>query len=688
MRTKLKNVPKPKAVMRSTAISISTKFDQALLFHQQGQLGQAQALYLEILNAQPNFADALHLLGVIEFQIKNYQKALEFIGKAIDLNQNNAVFYYNRGLVLQDCKQLEAAIANYDQATKITPDYADAFSNRGNALLALKRPDAAIVSYDQAIVIKSDFAEAYFNRGNALQEIKQFDAAIASYDQAIRIKVDYVKAYFNRGNALKERKQYAAAIVSYDHALNIKPDYEYGFGERLNTKMLICDWSNFDIELKELERKIAVGEKTAAPFSVLSLTTSLSLQYKVTEIFVRDKYPINSLLGDLVKPPRRQRIRIAYYSADFHNHATTCLMAELFERHDKNKFELFGFSFGPNKNDEMRLRVSSAFDHFLDVQNQSAQAIATLSRELGIDIAIDLKGFTTDQRAEIFSFRAAPIQVHYLGYPGTMATTYMDYMVADKTVIPERSQQYYSEKIVYLPHTYQVNDRKRHISDKQFSREEWGLPKVGFVFCCFNNSYKITPSIFSCWMQILKKVDGSVLWLLEDNSDAVLNLRKEAQRRGVNKDRLVFAHRLPLDQHLTRHQAADLFLDTLPCNAHTTCSDALWAGLPLITCSGDAFASRVAASLLRAIELPEMITNTQDEYESLAIELATCPERLQAIKQKLEKNRLSTSLFDSQLFTLHIEEAYVQMIKRYHADLPPDHIYVGEGNCAKGTDMN
>jgi predicted O-linked N-acetylglucosamine transferase (SPINDLY family) len=351
-------------------------------------------------------------------------------------------------------------------------------------------------------------------------------------------------------------------------------------------------------------------------------------------------------------------------------------MAGLFESHNKNNFELIAFSFGAEHKDKMRERVSSSFDQFIDVQNKSDKDVALLSRNIGIDIAIDLKGFTKDGRIGIFFHRAAPIQVNYLGYPGTAGAAYIDYIIADRTLIPENSQQHYSEKIVYLPNSYQVNDRKREIAEKIFSRESLGLPKTDFVFCCFNNNYKITPSTFSSWMRILKKVNGSVLWLLEDNTTAANNLRKEAHAKGVDSQRLIFATRMPPADHLARHHAADLFLDTLPCNAHTTASDALWSGLPVLTCMGESFASRVAASLLNAIGLPELITNSQEQYEALAIELAFNPEKLGTIKQRLDKNRLTFPLFDTDLLTKHLEAAYTQMYERYHADLPPEHFHV------------
>jgi predicted O-linked N-acetylglucosamine transferase (SPINDLY family) len=426
----------------------------------------------------------------------------------------------------------------------------------------------------------------------------------------------------------------------------------------------------------QLGIKILNNLKATPCLPVLALPLSLEDQRKVAEIWCSSKYPNNPSLGSIPKLTRRSKIRIGYFSADFHNHATTYLMAELFERHDKDKFELIAFSFGPNIKDEMRQRVINAFDQFINVTAMSDKAIAQLSRELGIDIAIDLKGLTTDARLGIFSYKAAPIQVSYLGYPGTLSVDYIDYLIADKILVPRGSQKYYSEKIIYLPYSYQVNDRQRVIAPTQFTKQELCLPQESFVFCCFNNNYKITPDVFDTWVRILKAVDGSVLWLLADNPLAAMNLKKEAVQRGLDPNRLVFADRMDLTEHLARHKVADLFLDTLPYNAHTTASDALWAGLPVLTCLGESFSSRVAASLLNAIELPELVTETQTDYEELAIELAKNPAKLKDIKEKLSRNRLNSPLFDTTLFTRNIEAAYTHMYERYQADLPADHIYI------------
>jgi len=621
---------------------LGNKLQRAISNHQKGLLSEAHRLYLELLIDQPGHAEALNLLGVIAHQIGNYQHAVALIDRAIGVDSLQVDFY----------------------------------SNRGNGLKKLKQYDAAIASFDEAIGLKADFAAAYSNRGIALYELKQFDAAITSYDQAICLKPDFAEAYSNRGNALQEVKQYDAAITSLDHAIAINGELPYIRGIRLHLKMIASLWDHFDDELGILIGKIESGEKASTPFPVLSIVDSPAVQRKAATIFVENKHPQNTCLRVIDKPPRRPRIRIGYYSADFGDHVMGYLMAEFFERQDKNLFELYGISFGLNDHGELRQRISKAFDRFVDVRDQSDQAVAQLSRSLGIDIAIDLMGYTDNQRTGIFSYRAAPIQVNYLGFPGTMAAEYIDYVIADRTLIPKESQKYYSEKIAYLPNSYKVNYTKRAIADKHFSRAELGIPNEGFVFCCFNNNYKITPTIFDCWMRILHQVQGSVLWLLEDNPTAVTNLRKEANSRGVHGDRLIFANRMPLAEHLARHRTAELFLDTLPYNAHTTASDALWVGLPLITCMGESFASRVAASLLTAIGLPELITTNLHDYESLAVKLATHPEELQSIKNKLERQRSTTPLFDVELFTKNIEDAYFQMYERYQSDLPPEAIYL------------
>jgi predicted O-linked N-acetylglucosamine transferase (SPINDLY family) len=441
--------------------------------------------------------------------------------------------------------------------------------------------------------------------------------------------------------------------------------------------MSLCLWDDLANRLNELTKKINNGEKVIIPFSFLALIDDPEIQRKNTEIYANEKYPQSDVLSQIERYPKHKKIRIGYFSADFKIHPVSDLIVELFEIHDRNRFEIYAFSYGPDTKDKMNLRIKEGVDHFHDVLTMSHKDVAMLTRSLEIDIAVDLGGYTQNARTGIFAMSAAPIQVCYLGYAGTMGADYMDYLIADRTVIPEEKQHHYSENIAYLPNSYMVNDSKIKLSERVFTRREVGLPIDGFVFCCFNNHYKITPSIFIGWMRILSQVDGSVLWLSDTNSTAINNLKKEVKKHGVDPNRLIFANHLPFkEDHLNRIQLADLFIDTLPFNAHTTASDALRMGLPVLTCIGSSFASRVAASLLNAVNLPELITTTQEQYESLAIELATKPEKLKIIKDMLAKNLPTAPLYDTPLFTRHLESAYLTMYDRYQRGLDADHIYV------------
>ncbi len=441
--------------------------------------------------------------------------------------------------------------------------------------------------------------------------------------------------------------------------------------------MHICDWSSFDKDQEYLLKTITDKQIVISPFASLWLSSDPAIQKQAGENLVKEDFPPRTDLGPIPAVVMREKIRIGYFSADFREHPVSQLIAEVFELHNKEKFETFAFSFGPDIQDEMRTRVSRAFDELIDVRMMSDKDVARLSREKGIDIAVDLMGFSTHSRTGIFCYRAAPVQVNYLGYPGTMSAPYMDYIIGDTMVIPEENTAHCSENVIYLPHCYLPNDTKRQISVRPFSRDELGLPEGSFVFCCFNNSYKITPQTFAIWMQLLQKVDESVLWLRGGNQTLEQNLCEEAGRHGIDGSRLVFAERLPtIGEHLARYRAADLFLDTLPYNAHTTASDALWAGLPVLTQADASFASRVAASLLRAIELPELITNSREQYEALALELALDSDRLSLIKNKLQKNRLTTPLFDTRSYTRHLEDAYIEIYSRNCSGLPSDQLRI------------
>ncbi len=643
---------------------------------ERGFFEEAEDNFLESLRLVPDRVSTLTNLSATQIKLKKLAEAKIASEKAVALDIHNAEAYLNLGLIAKEENCLALAIEHFSKALDINPDIEKGFLNKGAVLKELKRYDEALAAYEKALAINPDYAEAWSNKGVVYEGLKRYDEALAAYEKALAINPDYAEAWSNKGVTLHELKRYDEAIAHYDKALTLKPDIDWASGDLLHTKMKICSWSGLAESLEDISKKVVANEKVTNPFALLALNDDIFLHKQSSEIYIQSRYPFNPVLEPIVKRPQSQKIRVGYFSADFHNHATGHLMAELFELHDKSQFELVGLSFGPIVNDEMRQRLEKSFDQFVEVGRKSDVEVAKLSRDLNIDIAVDLKGFTQDARTGIFAHRAAPIQVNYLGYPGTLGADYMDYIIADRTLIPLESQSCYLEKVVYLPNSYQVNDRKRLISDRQFTRQELGLPENGFIFCCFNNNYKILPATFEGWMRILKAVEGSVLWLFQDNAWAVDNLKKEAEKQGIVADRLVFAKRLPLPEHLARHHQADLFLDTFPCNAHTTTSDALWAGLPVLTLMGQSFASRVAASLLNAVGLSELITSNQEEYESLAIELAMNPNKLADIKLKLANNRMTTPLFDTLCFTKNIEAAYIKMMERYQKGLAPYHIYI------------
>jgi protein O-GlcNAc transferase len=678
-----------------------------------GRYDEALRAYNRAVQLRPNYAEGHYNRGLTLYGLKRFADALGSYDRAIKLNPNYASAYNNRGAVLRELKQLDDAVISYDKAIALIPEHATAYNNRGVVLQELKRTTEALASYDKALAINPLYAEALNNQGNALRELQRFDEALESFDAALKIDADYAEAHYGRADTLRALKLHDIALPSYERAMALKPDmaadpferggillelgrfeealscYQQAFernpeqpllrGIVLHAQLRICDWNGLEARLADLAASIEQGKAATPPFVVVTATDSPALQRAAAQIWVRDTCPPKADLPPLPKYARREKIRIGYYSADYYNHATAILAAGLFENHDKSRFEIVAYNYGLGQRDRMTERLEAAFDRFVDVRGRSDIQIAELSREHGIDIAVDLKGFTLHQRAGIFAQRAAPVQVAYLGYPGTMAAPCIDYLVADRTLIPRESLGHYTEKIVYLPGSYQVNDRSRPIAEWQPSRADVGLPAAGFVFCSFNNVYKLMPEMFGCWMRILQRVSGSVLWLLEENPTAGNNLRKAAQAAGVDPARLIFSPRLPGPSHLARHRLAGLFLDTFPCNAHTTASDALWAGLPVLTLAGESFPARVAASLLNAVGLPELVTTSLAQYESLAVELAENPQRSAALRHTLEIQRLTSSLFDTPAFTRHLENGYLQMYDRYQAGAAPDHIYVEAG---------
>ncbi len=580
------------------------------------------------------------------------------------------------GIANLDLGRMEAALAAFERAIAIDPGFSAAHFNSGNVLGELQRHEAAVARYDHAIALNPGSADAHIGRGNALSELGRQEAALESYSRAIALQAEYAEAHFNHGVTLRQLNRTPEALESLERAKRLNPELDYLYGMWLFNKMAVCDWRGIEGDFRSLDEKIERGESASAPFPVLITPSAPALQRKAAENWIRVRYPPVTVPTANAARPRPGKIRLGYFSADFHDHATARLVVELFELHDRSNFELIAFSFGAAKADAMRRRLHAACDDFIDVQSRTDAQVASTSREMGIDIALDLKGFSQESRTGIFALRAAPVQVNYLAYPGTMGAPYIDYLIADRILIPDEDRRHYTEKIACLPHSYQPNDTRRPAPGLGLTREKAGLPPAGFVFCCFNNNFKILPGMFDCWMRILGKVDGSVLWLLEDNAVASANLRVEAAARGVEASRLVFAPRVDLPDHMARHCIADLFLDTLPCNAHTTASDALWAGLPVLTYAGDSFAGRVAASLLNALRMPELIAPDISRYEGLAVSLAKDPDKLEVLRQALARNRLESPLFNTALYARHIEAAYTTMHERRILGLPPEHFHV------------
>jgi predicted O-linked N-acetylglucosamine transferase (SPINDLY family) len=609
--------------------------------------------------------------GNVLSDLGRHRDALASYGAALAIDPRYAEACLNRGNAHRQLGDNAAALADYDRARALAPGLAEVHNNRGNALAALRRFAEAIESFEHALAIKPDDADSLNNLGNVLSDVGRDAEALACYNQAVGLKPD-AGILVNRGNLLRAHKQHAEAVNDYAAALDLDPERDFLYGIWLHARMKICDWRNLTEDLARLSAMIEDGRRAALPFSVVSMTDSPALQRRAAETWIAASYPGPSA----VRPahPPHDRICVGYFSADLHDGAMTQLIAELFELHDRSRFHITGFSLGRDSEDAMRRRVVAAFDEFIDVREHPDDAIAALARDLEIDIAVDLNGFTQNNRTGIFARRAAPIQATYLGFPGTMGAGFIDYLIGDHTLISDDDRRWYAEKVVRFPDSYLINDRQKVISDTPVNRTGFGLPDSAFVFCCFNGSYKITPGMFDIWMRLLSRIERSVLWLLHDNDAAVANLRSEAAGRGIDPDRLVFAPHLPLAEHLARHRLADLFLDTLPCNAHTTASDALWSGLPVLTCPGSSFASRVAASLLRAIRLPELVAGSIEDYEAIAIRLAGNPMELQALRHRLADHRLTTPLFDSAQLTRHFESAYAAMVDAWRAGRAPDHI--------------
>lgn len=651
--------------------------NRGVTFREMGRLREALMSYERALQVSPTHAGALHNRGVVLHELGHLDEALASYDEALLLAPSDAQTLRNRGRVL--CARGDFALAqdSYRRALHLDSHDADAHYGLGVALQLAGDIEAALHSFADATAVNPRHAEAHRCRANLLRDRGELLQALEGYDRALAARPDHAETHNYRGATLHELRRVPEALPSYERALELDPKIPGLRGVWLAAKMQVCDWSGLDANISALGRQLENGDCVAPPFSVLTLLDSPALQRRAAELWVERTCPADLRLSVPSSRERAPRIRIGYYSADFYHHATSVLAEGLFAQHDRERFEIVAFRFGPRADDEVTRRLAGRFDRFIDVREHSDLDVARLSREMGIDIAVDLKGFTEHHRAGIFAARAAPVQVNYLGFPGTMGASYMDYLIADRMLIPEENRRYYSEQIAYLPHSYQVNSASRSIAERSPSRAELGLPPRGFIFCCFNSVYKITPAVFDVWMRVLARVPGSVLWLLDGGELANGHLRAAAESRGIGRERLVFAPSTGLPEHLARYRIADLFIDTLPCNAHTTASDALWAGLPLVTLAGESFASRVAASLLLAVGLPELVTRSPTQYEALLVALANDAGRLGELRAHLQRQRQESPLFDLPRYVRHLEAAYVQMHERHCAGMAPETFHAG-----------
>ena len=636
---------------------------RAVVLRDLGRLDDALAGVDRALTLQPGFPEGLSNRGVILSDLGRQDEALAAFDRALALAPQYPDVWNNRALTLKAMKRLGEALASAERALVLHPGFAEAHNNRGTILFDLKRTGEAIAAYDQALALNPAYAEAFNNRAVALWSLKRFADSLADCDRALALQPDFADALYNRGNALIDLARPADAARSYQQALAVDPDHPNALSGLANAAMTGGDWVLAAELVPRLKVDVLAGKSVIQPFVLMAYHDDNELQLRCAQNYVRQAGP--GALPAMWRGEKyaHEKIRLAYLSADFHQHVTAALTIEMFERHDRDRFEITAVSFGPDDGSAMRARLVKAFERFHDASGQTDRDVAQLLRRWEIDIAIDLGGHTSGARPWVLGHRPCPVQAKYMGYPGTSGSDFIDWIVADRIVVPPDQDKFFSEKIAALPDTLWVTDTRTEVLTPP-TRAEAGLPSDGFVFCCFNHNWKITAPLFDIWMRLLGQVDGSVLWLLKGNDDIVGNLRREAQARGVDPDRLIFAPRTTPQQHLARQQLADLMLDTLPYNAHTTASDALWTGLPLVTMPGHSFPARVAASILTAAGGPDLIAPDLAGYEALALKLARESDALKAVKNKLAANRNTAPLFDTARFTRNLEAAYIAMLEQ------------------------
>jgi predicted O-linked N-acetylglucosamine transferase (SPINDLY family) len=641
--------------------------------HRRGDGERATRTAVEGLALFPESADLHCYLGNLRAGDGQSAEAIDCFLKALSLRPDYVEARANLGNEYQKQDRLVEAASCYRQVLALRPDDVDARNNLGSVLKNQGRVDEAAACFRNVLALDPAHLLANNNLGTIFQMQGNLDDALVCYRNALAGNPDHAIAQNNLAGLYQVRGERDNAVACYRRALELEPA---NHGARMNLVHQLqwqCEWSDLEANSGALRRAVRSGGTAPAilisPFSFLALPGATAQEQKLcASQWAQCSYRSGIVLREKLKfdfgRARGEPLHIGYLSADFHDHATARLMAELFELHDRNRVRVTAYSCGRDDGSEMRKRLERAFDRFVDIGSVSDEAAATRIYADEVDILVDLKGYTDRSRSSILALRPAPVQVNYLGYPGTMGAAFVDYLIADSFIIPATQRDCYAERVMWLPDCYQPNDRSRPRPAAP-ERASCGLPERGLVFCCFNQSYKITPDVFAIWCRLLDAVPGSVLWLLAGNPSAERNLKREGGRLGIEPARLVMARDLPPKDHLARLQCADLFLDTVPVNAHTTCSDALWMGLPLVTCTGDTFPSRVAGSLLMAMGVPELITTSLNDYAALALELAMNAEARAEIRRKLASNRDGAPLFDSRRFARNLEAVYAQMWHEY-----------------------
>jgi len=646
-----------------------------------GRHEEALTAYAHALARRPDYIEARNNRGTVLLAMKRYSEALTCFDRVLAGRSDLWVVHNNRATALLGMMRREEALSAADLVLAQNPRDPEALYNRGAALMMMGRREEALEHFNRALKANPHYADALTYRGIALAIMSRHEEALADYDRALSIKPGDIDILYNRATSLWVLRAYDEATADLERVLAIDPNYKYARGTLVQTRLQCSDWHDVAEHEAKIAADLAAGTLTLNPLANITISDSPASLLKSAQLWVANECAPQRPFWNGERY-QHERIRVAYLSGDFRRHAVAQLSAGVFENHDRSRFETVALSLLPGDGTPIRQRLEKAFDRFIDVHHMGDDDVAGLLREMEIDIAVDLTGFTEHSRTPIFARRPAGLQVNFLGFPGTMGAPYIDYIVGDSTIIPEAQQRYFREKVAYLPHTYLPNDSQRVIADKTFSRTEQGLPEQGFVFCTFNNLFKIRPEIFEIWMRLLRSVDGSVLWLPELVRSAMHNLRREAEARGVSGERICFAPFVPSpEEHLARLKLADLFLDTLPYNAHATTCDALWAGVPVLTRIGNSFAGRVGASVLTTVGLPELITRTAEEYEAMALNLARDPALLKASRDKLARNRLSSPLFDTPRFTRNLERAYVTMWERHQRGEPPESFTVAESSA-------